>query len=107
MSNEARVLKEMRLAKGYSMRKAGELIGLSDSYIAHIETGRMDPPRGDKLDRILSIYGPIKQKSFYEKVRNYRHKMTKLDELNELISRANPTQVEALLSIAKGLISRS
>ncbi len=71
------------------MRKAGELIGLSDSYIAHIETGRMDPPKGGKLDRLLQMYGPIKQKSFYEKVRNYESKLGFKEQLIDLVERSS------------------
>jgi transcriptional regulator with XRE-family HTH domain len=66
MTNEARVLKELRIYHGYSMRKAGELMELSDSYIAHLETGRIDIPMGARLDRILAVYGGIKKKSLYE-----------------------------------------
>ncbi|MBK8202604.1 MAG: transcriptional regulator [Bdellovibrionales bacterium] len=104
MTNEARVLKDLRVQHGLSMRKAGELIGLSDSYIAHIETGRMDAPKGAKLDRLLAIYGGIKQKSYYERVRDYRGKVTERDELMELATRANEAQISTILAIAKGII---
>ena len=104
MTDEARVLREMRLQYGYTMRKAGELLGLSDSYIAHLETGRVDLPKGEKLERILAIYGGIKVKSFNEKVRNFRQVFTPRDELNELLNRVNETQVQMILTVAKGLI---
>lgn len=103
MTNEARVLREMRLDLGYTMLKAGELLGLSDSYIAHLETGRIDVPRGEKLDRILNAYGGIKQKSFYEKVRNFREKITPFDELLEIAKRLPENKVLLLLNIVKSL----
>lgn len=103
MTNEARVLKDLRLYHGYSMRKAGELMGLSDSYIAHLETGRMDVPKGEKLDRILAVYGGIKAKSFYERVRNYQEKITPRDELLEIIERLPDDKVPIVLNIAKSL----
>ncbi len=56
MSNQARVLKEMRVAKGLSMREVGELYGKSDSYISQIENGRMKVPTGGNLQRLLDIY---------------------------------------------------
>jgi hypothetical protein len=34
------------------MGKARELLGLFNSYIAHLEAGRLDVPKGDKLERI-------------------------------------------------------
>jgi len=103
MTNEARVLKDLRLYHGYSMRKAGELMGLSDSYIAHLETGRMDVPKGEKLDRILAVYGGIKAKSFYERVRNYQEKITPRDELLEIIERLPDEKVPIVLNIARSL----
>lgn len=105
ITNEARVLKELRIEAGLSMRKAASLIGLSDSYIAHIETGRLDVPEGDKLERLLNIYGGLKPKSFYERARNFREKITPRDELFELLSRADNQQIQMLLTMVKGLIS--
>lgn len=103
MTNEARVLKELRLSQGFSMRKAADLIGLSDSYIAHIETGRMDPPTGIKLDRLLRIYGNLKQKTFYEYVRNFKKKISHREELQEIIDRLKEDKITIVLNIVRGL----
>ncbi len=103
MTNEARVLKEMRYQKGLSLRKAGDLIGKSDTYIAHIEGGRMDVPIGHKLQVLLDLYGPIKIKSFYERARLFRAKITKKDELLEIIQKISDEKVEILLGLAKSL----
>lgn len=100
MTNEARVLKDLRLQYRLSMKKAGTMIGRSDSYIAHLETGRMDIPQGERLDRILSIYGGIKQKSFYERVRNFEQKITAKDELIEIIGKLPEQHLKTLLTIA-------
>lgn len=43
MTPAARLLKLLRNESGLSMVKAAALMGVSDSYIAHIETGRLDP----------------------------------------------------------------
>ncbi|MBF0299135.1 MAG: helix-turn-helix domain-containing protein [Oligoflexia bacterium] len=105
MTNEARVLKQLRKDSGLSMRAAGQKIGLSDSYIAHLENGRIDIPRkAEKLERILSIYGGIKVKIFYERARNFKEKITLKDELYELVSRANDHQTTTLLTIAKSIV---
>ena len=85
------------------MRKAAELIGLSDSYIAHIETGRMDPPTGTKLDRLLKIYGNLKQKTFYEYVRKYKNKFSPREELQEIIARIKEDRITFILNIVRGL----
>lgn len=104
MTNEARVLREMRIAKGLSMRKAGREIGVSDSYIAHVETGRMDPPKGPRLRQFLDAYGGIKEKSFQERVRNYSTRSNPRDDILELLTRANDTQIHTLLTVAKGIL---
>ena len=104
MTNEARVLKDLRVESGLSMRKAGALVGRSDSYIAHTETGRMDVPTGDKLDQLLGIYGGMKQKSFYERVRKYKISTTPKAELVGLLNRGNDEQMRTLLTVAKGII---
>ena len=104
MTNEARVLKDLRVEARLSMRRAGALVGKSDSYIAHLETGRMDVPTEEKLDQLLGIYGGMKQKSFYERVRKYRISTTPKDELVELMQRGSDEQLRTLLTVAKGII---
>lgn len=106
MTNEARVLRDLRIKSKLSMKKAGELIGRSDSYIAHIETGRMNPPTEDKLDRLLAIYGGIKQKSYFERVRKYSHSSTPLMELHDLLNRLNEQQAETALILVKSLLKK-
>jgi transcriptional regulator with XRE-family HTH domain len=104
LTKEARVLRALRKECGLSMRRAAIQIGVSDSTIAHIETGRMDPPRKDRLARILAVYGGIKEKSFYERVRLYAEQASPRDELGDLISRATPAQIQTLLQVAKALL---
>jgi transcriptional regulator with XRE-family HTH domain len=104
MSNEARVLKDLRIQHGLSMRNAGSSIGRSDSYIAHIETGRMDTPKGLRLDRLLAIYGGIKQKTFYERVRQYQLLLSPKEELLEAIERLPNEKIATLLAIAKSIL---
>lgn len=103
LTNEARVLRDLRIASKLSMRKAGELVGRSDSYIAHIETGRMNPPTDEKLDRLLNIYGGLKQKSFYERVRNWKYKITIHDEFIEIVKKLDDEKLKILMNLAKTL----
>lgn len=101
MSNEARVLRDLRLQAGLSMRKAGALLGYTDSYISHIENGRSDVPTGNRLDRFLAIYGGIKQKSFYERVRNYQSRISPSQELLEIIRGLSDQKIKILVQLAK------
>ena len=87
LTNEAKILRELRVQSGLSMRKAGELIGCSDSYISHIENGRTDIPVGDRLEKFLNIYGGIKQKSFHERVRRYKEHEDPRKKLIDMIQK--------------------
>lgn len=37
-------LRERRIAKGYSLRKFAELVGVSPTYLSRVEQGNVDPP---------------------------------------------------------------
>lgn len=104
VTNEARVLRALRLEHGLSMKKAAALAGVSDSLIAHIETGRMNPPKALTLERLLQVYGGIKERSFFERVRTFQAKPTPREELSELLGRANATQVTTILQIVRGIL---
>ena len=104
LSNEARVLRALRLEHGLSLKRVGTLLSASASTVAHIETGRMNPPKGEALRQFLEVYGGIKEKSFYERVRTFERKLTTREELIELVNRANDKQAQILLQVAKGLM---
>ena len=84
------------------MRQLGEIVGVSDSYIAHVESGRADPPLGARLQKYLDVF-EIKEKSFYERVRLLKEKVTPRGELMELVGRMSDDKVTTLLAIAKGI----
>jgi len=54
---------------------------------------------GEKLDRLLGIYGGMKQKSFRERVRLYRAKGSPRDYLFDLIKRCSEDQIKTALPI--------
>lgn len=105
ISNEARVLRQMRLAKGLSMRAAGHIIGISDSYISQVENGRMDVPKGQRLEDMLRVYSPSKLASIRERVRNFQIKRTARDELMELLPKISEKEISILLVMAKSLLT--
>ena len=106
LTNEARVLKELRIEAGLSMRAAGKMIGLSDSTIAHIETGRMAIPSGGRLEELLRIYGGMKVKSFHVRVRKWSAKKTVRDELNDLIQRATLEQIKMIAVFVRSVLRK-
>lgn len=42
-------LREKRVAKGYSLRRFAELLGVSPTYLSHVEQGKVDSPITAKL----------------------------------------------------------
>lgn len=101
MTDEARVLKDLRLTAGLGLREAARRWGRSHTLLAQLETGRLDVPKGERLDRLLEIYGVSGYKSFYDRVRNYQAKATPHDRLLEIAENLDQDKVELLLKIAQ------
>ncbi|MCM2354110.1 MAG: helix-turn-helix domain-containing protein [Pseudobdellovibrio sp.] len=104
MTPAARLLKLLRNESGLSMINAAALIGVSDSYIAHIETGRMDVPSGEKLKRLVHVYG-VRSTTYFERLSKFSEKPDPRVELGELLKRMRDKEVETVLAVARGLLS--
>ena len=108
ITNEHRAFKQMleerknRDSK-FSYRQAGKLIGKSDSYISQLANGRAYFPQGNELDTLLSTLFGIKTKSFKERARLYKDKMTPQLELIELAEKLNPEKIQLVLKLAQTL----
>ena len=50
-------LREKRLAKGFSLRKFAELVGVSPTYLSHVEQGNSDPPTADRVKTMAELLG--------------------------------------------------
>ena len=107
MTDEARVLRELRIDRQFSMRALGAGIGKSDSYVSQVENGRMNPPVDETLELYLTALGGLNTKSFYERVRRYRIDRTRTDrdELLEVAKRATEIQVKQILLLAKTILA--
>jgi len=95
VTSQARVLRERRLLLGLSMQKAAELIGISKTYLNHIENGRENVPKGDRLRSILNVY-KVKEKYFSNLCSEWKKKETDLDYLLEILPRLKPKDHKAL-----------
>jgi transcriptional regulator with XRE-family HTH domain len=104
-SSEGKVLRRLREQSNFSMREAGEKIGVTSSTISHIENGRMNAPKGDRLARYLSVYG-ITEKAFKERVRNLRETVDPKEELIETIRRMSQKDFELVRGIVKGVLDQ-
>lgn len=76
-SKEARLLREIRLHSNTSILSVSKTLGLSESYIRHIEKGRLDFPEGGRLREILRCYGvslsQFKKKLMHFSATSYRN----------------------------------
>jgi transcriptional regulator with XRE-family HTH domain len=106
MSTEARVLKTLRTQSKLSMREAGFRIGKSDSYISHVENGRIDLPEGKSLMELLSVY-QTPHDDFVKALGVYKEEISKLDILFSLLKKLDEKNVSELLNSVEGLLSNT
>ncbi len=50
-------LRELRRAKGLSLKKVEQAAGVSNAYVSQIERGLRNPPHPEILNRLAKIYG--------------------------------------------------
>lgn len=102
LTDEALVLKRLRLGNGLSLHQAASRLGKSHSTIAHIENGRMGVPRGKALEAMLEVYG-VSVLTFQNYVATYNGKRTVKEEIIDLLDRLNPEKLMVILKLAKAL----
>ena len=99
----ARVLRFMRMSKGISMRAAGRLVGLSDSWISHIEQGRMDLDER-KTSRMIEAFG-FTRREFETLLYGGEVPYTNIkDECIALIDQIDDSKLKTVLAVLRGFI---
>lgn len=83
------------------MRKAGQRLGYSDSYISQIENGREDIPKGDRLMKFLNLYGGITEKYFKQLCKEWSDESDDMDKLVDLAKKLPAPKLRVLLSLAE------
>lgn len=52
------LIREARLAKGYSLRKFAEFVGVSPTYLSLVEQDKLDrPPTAERMRRMAELLG--------------------------------------------------
>lgn len=52
------VLREARIAKGYSLRKFAEQVGISPTYLSLVEQGKVEsPPTAERVKQMAELLG--------------------------------------------------
>jgi transcriptional regulator with XRE-family HTH domain len=51
------VLREARLAKGITLRKFAEMVGISPTYLSQVEQDHVDPPTAERVHTMANLLG--------------------------------------------------
>ena len=51
------MLREKRLAKGYSLRRFAKLVDVSPTYLSQVEQDNVDPPTAERVQRMAELLG--------------------------------------------------
>ena len=51
------MLREKRLAKGYSLRTFAKLVDVSPTYLSQVEQDNVDPPTAERVRRMAELLG--------------------------------------------------
>ncbi|HRQ75557.1 MAG TPA: helix-turn-helix transcriptional regulator [Phycisphaerales bacterium] len=90
------LLREKRLAKGYSLRKFAEMVGVSPTYLSLIEQGKLEhPPTAERVRVMAKLLG--------EDPDHWIGLAGRVPDDMEAIIRNQPEAMPALLRAAKGL----
>lgn len=106
LSVEARILKRLREKHGLSMRKSGQLLGYSDSYISQIENGREKIPTGERLLRFLAVYGDITEKYFKQLCKDYEEDQTDAMVIHDLLPKLKPEQIKVIKTLCTSFAAK-
>ncbi|MGE4131599.1 MAG: helix-turn-helix domain-containing protein [Bdellovibrionales bacterium] len=106
LSVEALVLRRLREKQGLSMRRAGQLLGYSDSYISQIENGRENVPTGERLLKFLKVYGDITEKYFKQLCKDFEEDQTDEMIIQDLLPKLKPEQLKAIRVLCSSFASK-
>jgi transcriptional regulator with XRE-family HTH domain len=92
-------IRERRTAKGYSLRRFAELVGISPTYLSHVEQDKVEsPPTADRIQSMAELLGESA-----DELAGMAGRIP--DDLAEIIQ-SQSVEMSALLRAAKGLTAR-
>lgn len=105
LTPEAHILKKLRTKHKLSMKAAGAILGYSDSYVSHIENGRVDTPTGERLKLFLTAYGNTSERSFREQCRNWHKQETDVEAVQRLLPKLNQRDQKLIRAMVHHLLT--
>lgn len=52
-----KVLRKMRVEKGFTLRRFAEMVGISPTYLSQVEQDNTDPPTAERVMRMAELLG--------------------------------------------------
>lgn len=102
MTNEARVLRKLRLDSGTKIKEVAREIGKSEVYIRHIEHGRLNVPDKEMVKKILYVYG-ASYRIYSAKCKEECSEDAYI-ELKNMIHKIPDEKVPLVLSLVRGVL---
>ena len=90
LSPEAKALRRIRENRNLSIRYVAKKMKYSESYLRHIEKGRLDIPNLVFLNKLLSIY-KVSYDEFANKVKECNNEKTSQVQIKKLVDKLNAT----------------
>lgn len=91
-----KLLRKKRLEKGFSLRRFAELVGVSPTYLSHVEQGKVEtPPTAERVRRMAELLG--------ENADEWIALAGRMPEDIQGIIKQQPMQMPELLREASGL----
>ncbi len=103
ISPEAILLRRLRESSNLSIREVASSIGKSESYLRHIEKGRLDLPSKEVLLRVLENYN-ISYHQFKHRLRFIDHSDAIKDYAFELVKRLSNDQLRLVIRFLKSIL---
>ncbi len=97
ITQEAIVLRHLRLARKLSLNKAGRLVGITGSAIAHIEGGRMEVSRA-RIDTMVKAFGYTREE-YLEFFDGRELPLNIRDECADIIRQLDDSKLNAVYAV--------
>lgn len=97
LTNEARILRMIREERRLSIRKVAKELGYSETYLRHIEKGRLDIPSESFTRRILALYSVTLRQ--FKKRASGELKIDKRDECMNIINHIDDQSLDIVWKI--------
>lgn len=104
ITREAILLREYRTRLGLSISEVSKMLNKSESYLRHIEKGRLDLPNETQLSEILRLYD-VTLRSFKHKLRLSHDPINIRKEIETHLDLLGDDDLKLVIKFLKSLLS--